>query len=233
MVSSSHSLALFVCVIDDGVNAAVLNPEVEAEANPHVKSCFDVFRSDARLESLVHIASSTTRWTAIPLLPLPKANTRRLHVRTHAHGHGHALRHAHGSSSSSSDGDDPTSPISPTTSFVSTLASTLQEEEQLGAASAQRQFELDIMFGATSSSSGSRARPTLGSDDDEAEVEFEDPDKDKILTHKHVCPRCHKRFNRPSSLLAHGRTHTGYKRESTCQHTVHVSLYAASIGTKC
>jgi hypothetical protein len=31
---------------------------------------------------------------------------------------------------------------------------------------------------------------------------------------KHVCPRCGKAFNRPSSLKVHGRAHTGFRRKS-------------------
>jgi hypothetical protein len=42
-------------------------------------------------------------------------------------------------------------------------------------------------------------------------VDTEDCHDDK--TRKHVCHRCGKRFNRPSSLTIHYHTHTGERRE--------------------
>lgn len=52
-----------------------------------------------------------------------------------------------------------------------------------------------------------RPPPSEGS----SSVEAEDCHDNK--TRKHVCHRCGKRFNRPSSLTIHHHTHTGERRE--------------------
>jgi len=45
----------------------------------------------------------------------------------------------------------------------------------------------------------------MGESDDEAPADSNGK--------KHVCPTCHKRFNRPSSLRIHVNTHTGATRK--------------------
>jgi hypothetical protein len=137
------------------------------------KPCFDVFRSDAHSASLVHIASSTTRWSAIPLLPLPHART------------------------ASTPGNSRTS---------SDLGFSLEGSD---AAAAQRAFELEVGCNGRASPSAAYGTSASSADDEEDDG----ADADRTQTHRHVCPRCEKRFNRPSSLVAHGRTHTGYKRK--------------------
>jgi hypothetical protein len=131
------------------------------------KPCFDVFRSDARSESLIHIASSTTRWSGIPLLPLPHARARAGHRPTFG-------------------------PL-----------------EDLAAVAAQQAFEAEVVRSGRACRHGSPGGPAGSS---ATSAEEDDDDGERTQTHRHVCPRCDKRFNRPSSLVAHGRTHTGYKR---------------------
>jgi hypothetical protein len=138
-----------------------------------MKPCFDVFRSDVSSHSLVRIASSTTRWTAIPLLPLP-----------------HSVNKNN---------------FSPSSSPTSTL-SDLVDTEEVMAAAAQRAFELEVVHLRRDLRPADQqdlyaSNSTLGT----ANIQESTPS-----THRHVCPRCQKRFNRPSSLLAHGRAHTGF-----------------------
>jgi hypothetical protein len=127
---------------------------------------FDVLRSDPRFDGLVHIASSRSRWTAIPLLP--RARVAALPA-----------------------------------DMAATAAARPLSKDQRDAAAAQERFELEVLSGApVPPPRGHSASPSPDEDDDSEA----DPAR------KHICPRCGKRFNRPSSLRAHGRTHTGFKR---------------------
>jgi uncharacterized Zn-finger protein len=136
---------------------------------PSTPPRFDVFRFDVRCSSLVHVASSISRWTNIPFFPLPRVPT-----------------------SVYADETTPKPPISPASSKSSSLLDT-----ENNAVAAQLGFELEIF------------QNILGAD---RNPRIHNQENGQSPSRRHICPRCRKRFHRPSSLLAHQQTHTDFKR---------------------
>jgi hypothetical protein len=206
---------------------------VTPTAAPAVR--FDILRPDA-VAGLVHVASSNTRWTGIPLLPLQSRSTstgRRekaapLLLETPDYSQPvytpSPSVFSNGSATESLSCDPGMSPRQP----VQERAQSEQPDHAFKDAhtlSSRRRASSNVVHSVTRSPlvhRPLRPRPaffdprsmgrSLTYEGDAGSGLGMKRRKESDTARRHVCPLCGKRFNRPSSVQTHMHTHNGATR---------------------